>query len=463
MLADYYLSLRTSGMRKISITLFSTLTLLSAAVSVYAATSAGALPTLAPMLERVMPAVVNIATEEVIEIYRRPHPFSNDPFFRRFFNFPEFEEGKKEERRRSGAGSGVIINAEEGYIITNAHVVKAADNIYVTLDNDKRYTAEIVGIDEEADIAVIEIDAEDLVEIPIGNSETIRVGDFAVAIGNPFQLEHTVTLGIISALGRSGLGIESYEDFIQTDASINPGNSGGALVDLEGHLVGINTAILGANRNIGIGFAIPVNMAMNITEQLIEHGEVKRGRLGVIVQTLTQDLADAFGLDQEKGVVITEVEPGSSAEKAGITPGDIILSVNGKAIENSADIRNYIGLLRLGSKVVLEVLRDNDELEITAYITARKIISTDGDRYDRRLSGAVLSESDNPEKPGIEIKEVKDSSGAQRNGLRKGDIIVAANRQIVKDFDSFKAVIDEDKPLLLKILRGSYAMFLVLR
>ncbi len=450
-------------MKKTFITLFATFALFSATMSVHAATSAGALPTLAPMLEKTMPAVVNIATEEVIEIYRRPHPFSSDPFFRRFFDFPGFEEGQKRERRRSGAGSGVIINAEEGYIITNAHVVKAADNIQVTLDNDRRYTAKIVGIDEEADIAVIEIDAEDLVEISIGDSEAIKVGDFAVAIGNPFQLAHTVTLGIVSALGRSGLGIESYEDFIQTDASINPGNSGGALVDLEGRLIGINTAILGASRNVGIGFAIPVNMAMNITEQLIEHGAVKRGRLGVVVQTITQDLADAFGLDQEKGVVITEVEPGSSAEKSGIEPGDIILSVNGKEIEDSADIRNYIGLLRMGSKVVLEVLRDDDELEITAYITARKIASADGDRYDSRLSGAVLSESDNAEKPGIEIKEVKGGSAAQRNGLRQGDIIVATNRRIVKDFDVFEALIDEDKPLLLKILRGNYSMFLVLR
>ena len=450
-------------MRKFFITLLTAFALLPITISAYAATSAGALPTLAPMLERTMPAVVNIATEEVIEIYRRPHPFSNDPFFRRFFGFPEFEEGKKQERRRSGAGSGVIIDAQEGYIITNAHVVKAADNIYVTLDNDRRYTAEIVGVDEEADIAVIAIDAEDLVEISIGDSEAIKVGDFAIAIGNPFQLAHTVTLGIVSALGRSGLGIESYEDFIQTDASINPGNSGGALVDLEGRLIGINTAILGASRNVGIGFAIPVNMAMNITEQLIEHGEVKRGRLGVIVQTLTQDLADAFGLDQEKGVVITEVEPGSSAEKSGIEPGDIILSVNGREIEDSADIRNYIGLLRMGSKVVLEVLRDDDKLEITAYITARKIASADGDRYDRRLSGAVLSESDDVEKPGIEIKEVKGGSAAQRNGLREGDIIVATNRRTVRDFDDFKALIKEDKPLLLKVLRGSYSMFLVLR
>ena len=450
-------------MKKSFIILLAAFALLPITISAYAATSAGALPTLAPMLERTMPAVVNIATEEVIEIYRRPHPFSNDPFFRRFFGFPEFEEGKKQERRRSGAGSGVIIDAEKGYIITNAHVVKAADNIYVTLDNDRRYTAEIVGVDEEADIAVIAIDAEGLVEISIGDSEAIKVGDFAIAIGNPFQLAHTVTLGIVSALGRSGLGIESYEDFIQTDASINPGNSGGALVDLEGRLIGINTAILGASRNVGIGFAIPVNMAMNITEQLIEHGEVKRGRLGVVVQTLTQDLADAFGLEQEKGVVITEVEPGSSAEKSGIEPGDIILSVNGREIKDSADIRNYIGLLRMGSKVVLEVLRDDDKLEITAYITARRVASAEGDRYDRRLSGAVLSESDDVEKPGIEVKEVKGGSAAQRNGLREGDIIVATNRRTVRDFDDFKALIKEDKPLLLKVLRGSYSMFLVLR
>ena len=341
--------------------------------------------------------------------------------------------------------------------------MQAADNIYVTLDNDERYAAEVVGIDEEADIAVIQIDGENLVEIPIGDSQAIRVGDFAVAIGNPFQLEHTVTLGIISALGRSGLGIESYEDFIQTDASINPGNSGGALVDLEGRLIGINTAILGANRNVGIGFAIPVNMAMNITEQLIDHGEVKRGRLGVVVQTLTPDLADAFGLEQKRGVVITEVMPGSAAEKSGIEPGDIILSVNSEAIEDSADIRNYIGLLRLGSKVVLEVLRDNDALEITAYITARKMANVDAARLDRRLSGAMLSESDDADRAGIEITSVKAGSTAYRYGLRADDLIVAANRATVEDFDDFRAVLNKDKPLLLKVLRGRQAMFLVLR
>lgn len=433
-------------------------------VPAIAATSAG-LPTLAPMLEKVMPAVVNIATEETIEVSRRAFPFHNDPFFRRFFDRPEFQQpGGTEERRRSGAGSGVIINADEGYIITNAHVVKAADDIYVSLDDGRRFSAEVIGIDEDTDIAVIKIDAEDLVEIPIGDSEQLKVGDFVVAIGNPFRLDHTVTLGIVSALGRSGLGIESYEDFIQTDASINPGNSGGALVNLKGHLVGINTAILGANRNIGIGFAIPVNMATNITEQLIEYGEVRRGRLGVIIQTLTPDLAEAFGLDQEKGVVITEVEPGSTAEEVGIEPGDIVLSVNDKQVTNSSDMRNYIGLLRLGSEVNLEVLRENKRRTITATITARKQMQMLGERFDRRLSGALLAVSGTAtEHQGIQVAEIKPNSLAQRNGLHQGDLIVEVNRQTIKDFGELKKVINTERPLLLKVLRGDHAMFLVLR
>lgn len=430
----------------------------------HAATQA-ALPTLAPMLEKVMPAVVNIATKETIEVSRRAFPFPNDPFFRRFFDFPEFQHpGGTEERQRSGAGSGVIINADEGYIITNAHVVKAADDIYVSLDDGRRFKAKVIGIDEDVDIAVIQIDAKDLVEIPIGDSEKLRVGDFVIAIGNPFRLNHTVTLGIVSALGRSGLGIESYEDFIQTDASINPGNSGGALVNLQGQLVGINTAILGANRNIGIGFAIPVDMATNITEQLIEYGEVQRGRLGVVVQTLTPDLAEAFGLKQEKGVVITEVEPGSAAEAAGIEPGDIVLSVNEKRVENGSDMRNYIGVLRFGSEVRLEILRENKKRTIVAKISKRKQMQMSGERFDKRLNGTLLTANDpSAKRPGIKVAEIKANSFAHLNGLRQGDLIVSVNRHAVEDFDELKKVIRADQPLLIKILRGDHAMFLVLR
>ena len=426
----------------------------------------GGIPTLSPILKKVIPAVVNISTEKTVLVRRsRGFPFSNDPFFRRFFDNPPQQQDGTRERRRSGIGSGVIIDADEGYVITNNHVIDGADDIYVTLGDGRRFTAEVVGTDPETDIAVIRIDADDLVEIPVGDSERLQVGDFAVAIGNPFRLGQTVTLGIISALGRSGLGIESYEDFIQTDASINPGNSGGALINLKGELIGVNTAILGPNANIGIGFAIPANMAMNITGQLIDHGEVRRGRLGVIVQSLTPDLAEAFGLDRDKGAVIVEVEPDSAADKAGLQSGDVVLSVDGDPIENSADMRNYIGLLRVGSEVELGVLRDGDGLDITAVIVARKIEATEGGRIDRRLAGAklVVQERDGPRRGGVLIKEVAPNSPARRNGLRSGDLILSVNRREVADIESVRRFVKEDRPILLNLLRGKRKMFFALR
>lgn len=262
-----------------------------------------ALPSLAPMLEKASPAVVNIAVETRIRAAR--NPLMEDPFFRRFFNIPE----QQRERRAASAGSGVIVDAKNGYVLTNAHVVKNADTIEVTLTDGRELTAELVGTDEEVDLAVLKLEeARDLTQIAISDSTTLRVGDFVVAIGNPFGLGQTVTSGIVSALGRSGLGIEGYESFIQTDASINPGNSGGALVNLRGELVGINTAIIApAGGNVGIGFAIPTEMAENVMHQLIEHGEVRRGMLGVTIQDLTPELAEAFGVERQRGVVITHI------------------------------------------------------------------------------------------------------------------------------------------------------------
>ncbi len=426
----------------------------------------GGVPTLAPILEKALPAVVNISTEKTVMVRRsRNFPFSNDPFFRRFFEQPPRSRDDTRERRRSGIGSGVIIDADEGYVITNHHVIDGADDVYVTLGDGRRFSAEVVGADPEADVAVIRIEADDLVEIPVGDSEQLQVGDFAVAIGNPFRLGQTVTLGIISALGRSGLGIESYEDFIQTDASINPGNSGGALINLKGELIGVNTAILGPNANIGIGFAIPVNMAMNITRQLIDHGEVRRGRLGVVVQPLTPDLAEAFGLERQKGAVIVEVEPDSAADKAGLKSGDVVLSVDGDPIENSADMRNYIGLLRVGSEVELGVLRDGERLDISAVIVARKVEATEGGRIDRRLAGAqlVVQEQEGPKRAGILIKEVAPGSPARRNGLRSGDLILSVSRRPVSDLESFRRLVKKSQPILLNLLRGKRAMFLALR
>ncbi len=300
--------------------------------------------TIAPMLEKVLPAVVNISTR--IRTRISGHPLLNDPFFRRFFAIPE---GQDRQRQKQSVGSGVIVDAGEGYILTNHHVIEAADEITVTLRDQRHYTAEVVGSDPEVDLALIHIKAGDLVALPVADSDEVRVGDFVVAIGSPFGLGQTVTYGIVSALGRSGLGIEGYEDFIQTDASINPGNSGGPLVNMNGELVGVNTAIVGpSGGNIGIGFAIPGNMASVILHHLSEYGEVRRGQLGLVAQDLTPELAQAFGLQRRGGAVVAQVTPGSAAEQAGVRSGDVIVSLDGRALANSSDLRNAVGCCAWG-------------------------------------------------------------------------------------------------------------------
>jgi len=299
------------------------------------------LPSLAPMLEKTTPAVVNISTKTRARV---ESPLLSDPFFRHFFNIPD----QSEQRTEQSLGSGVIIDAQKGYVITNNHVIDKADEITVTLRDGRKTTAKLVGKDKETDIALIRINSDNLSELPLANSDKLRVGDFVVAIGNPFGLGQTVTSGIVSALGRSGLGIEGYEDFIQTDASINPGNSGGALVNLRGELVGINTAIIApSGGNVGIGFAIPINMAHQVVRHLVEHGSVQRGVLGINVQDLTPELAVAFGLDSStKGAVVSDVNRNSAAERADIRASDVIIAINNQAVSSSADVRNRIGLLR---------------------------------------------------------------------------------------------------------------------
>ncbi|KAB2864648.1 MAG: trypsin-like serine protease, partial [Bauldia sp.] len=275
---------------------------------------------LADVLEEITPAVVNIAVTS-----RAPaetNPLFNDPYFRRFFDLPQMPQ----QRPRMSAGSGVIVDAQKGYILTNHHVIEGASEIAVTLKDRRRFTAELVGSDKATDIALVRIDASNLTALRLGDSGSLRVGDSVVAIGNPFGLGQTVTSGIVSALGRSGLNVEGYEDFIQTDASINPGNSGGALVTADGRLVGINTAIIApAGGNVGIGFAVPIDMASAVMKQLIEHGEVRRGRIGVAIQDLTPDLAEALGIRETHGAVVASVESGSPAAEAGIQAGDIIV------------------------------------------------------------------------------------------------------------------------------------------
>jgi serine protease Do/serine protease DegQ len=325
-----------------------------------------AVQSLAPILKEVVPGVVNIAVRGTIPV--KDNPLYSDPFFRRFFDLPE----RPPEREFQSAGSGVIVDAERGYVLTNNHVIARADEITVGLKDGRRLKAKLLGADPEADIALLQIPSEDLIAVPMADSDKLEVGDFVVAIGNPFGLGQTVTSGIVSALGRSGLGIEGYEDFIQTDAAINPGNSGGALIDLRGRLVGINTAIVGpSGGNVGIGFAIPVNMARKIMEQLATYGTVSRGQLGVVAQDLTPDLAEAFGLDISRGAVISEVVPDSSATKVGLERGDVVTAVNGVPIRGAAHLRNRIGLLRLGETVELEVVRKGKTRTVTAKIGAR--------------------------------------------------------------------------------------------
>ena len=323
-----------------------------------------AVPSLAPMLSRITPGVVNIAVRGRV---REQNPLLQDPFFRRFFNLPQDQQ--TQERETQATGSGVIIDAAQGYVLTNGHVAANATRIEVTTKDNRRLTAKLVGTDSDTDIAVLQIPAGNLTAVPMGDSDRLQVGDFVLAIGNPFGLGQTVTSGIVSALGRSGLGVEGYEDFIQTDASINPGNSGGPLVNLQGQCVGINTAILTpGGGNVGIGFAVPINMARRVMEEIIRHGSVKRGRIGVAIQDLTPDLAQAMNTTHTTGAVIARVDPGSPAERAGLRSGDLVVAVNGIAVRGGTQLRNMIGLARVGDDVELTVDRRGAERKVGVHV-----------------------------------------------------------------------------------------------
>ncbi|MEG3641235.1 DegQ family serine endoprotease [Magnetococcus sp. PR-3] len=407
------------------------------------------LPTLADMLEKTTPGVVNIATSgRVVE----QTPLLSDPFFRHFFDLPSTRRAKKTR----SLGSGVVVDAKRGYILTNHHVIDKAQVITVTLRDGRVLNAKKVGADPATDVAVIKVKADKLHALPLGNSDKLRVGDFVVAIGNPFGLGQTVTSGIVSALGRSGLGIKGYEDFIQTDASINPGNSGGALVNLRGELVGINTAILAkGGGNVGIGFAIPVNMAQQLMAQLIEYGEVRRGLLGISSQDLTPELAQAFGLDHQKGSVITRVTRGSAAQKAGLKVGDIISKVNGHSVRNAAHLRNLVGLLRVGEEVELTRIRNGRSRTVRAVVAESKRKRVQGKGLSSRLDGAVLERQEGDEKPGIVVVKVRRGSMASRIGLRSGDRIVEINQRPVKKMTDVASHLEADtRKMLLTIRRG---------
>lgn len=423
------------------------------------------LPSLAPMLEEVSPAVVNIATYGRVRTHN--NPLMEDPFFRHFFNLPR-DYGQQERRTRS-AGSGVIVDAKRGYVLTNAHVIKQADQVEVVLVDGTTLTAEVVGTDEQVDLAVLRVPSHDLVEMAIADSSTLRVGDFVVAIGNPFGLGQTVTSGIVSALGRTGLRLNGFENYIQTDASINPGNSGGALVNLRGELVGVNTAIIApAGGNVGIGFAIPTEMVSLVMQQLIDYGEVRRGVLGVKVQDVTAELAQAFALEQKRGVVVSQVIKGGAAEKAGIKAGDVVLAVDGKPVLRASDLRNRVGLSTAGEKVVIEVLRNGKKHTVEAVITALTADTQSGEKISPHLSGASLVEITSEEvsyaEVGVMLQEVQRGSPAWRAGLRDKDVIVDANRQEVRDMESLTAAVKSDsRTLMLRVMRENGSFFMVLR
>lgn len=419
-------------------------------------------PTLAPMIDKVHPAVVNISTYSSQR--NNYNPLFNDPFFRRFFNIPDQEQlDRQPKRRQRSAGSGVIVDAQKGIVMTNHHVIKNADEVVVSLADGRSFDAKILGEDADLDIAILEIeDAENLVQVKIADSSELKVGDFVVAIGNPFGLGQTVTTGIVSALGRTGLGIEGYENFIQTDASINPGNSGGALVNLAGELVGINTAIIApSGGNVGIGFAIPSNMASASLQQILEHGKVTRGQIGIGIQDVTPDLRKAFNLENgQGGVLVANVLEDSPAEKAKLKSGDIIIEVDGKSTSSAGQLRSQIGMKAIGDKVTLTILRDGDRKKIKVAIGDPESFAGINGQLSELLEGVQLQETED----GVLVSNLSANSPAAYSGLRRGDVIVGANRRKVTDLKSLeKALSQNDSTVLLQVNRRGGSLFIVIR
>ena len=444
--------------------LFAQKTLLLILLMASAALRAEELPSLAPIIAEVQPSVVNIATRGRVRM--EENPLFQDPFFRYFFDIPNMPK----ERLTQSLGSGVIVDAEKGYILTNHHVVERADQIMVTFADNSRLEAKLVAADKESDIALVKIERKKkLKALPFGNSDNLKVGDFVIALGSPFGLGQTATLGIVSALGRSGLGIEGYEDFIQTDASINPGNSGGALVNTKGELVGINTAILApSGGNIGIGFAIPINMASAVMDQLLRYGEVRRGMLGIYIQDLTPELAKAFHIEATTGAVVSQVMPDSPAEKSGIKAGDVIVAINGKPVRNAADLRNTIGLLPLGEQVTLDLLRNGKKLRVKATMSERQAAKAPAKTTNPKLAGATIAEMD-PSSPlygkikGLLVVDVEPDTPAWLAGLRPGDVITSINRRPVESLENFQEIASGSDILLLNIRRGNAGLFIVIQ
>ncbi|WP_330984851.1 MULTISPECIES: serine endoprotease DegP [Enterobacterales] len=455
----------------------------SAAETASSANTAQQMPSLAPMLEKVMPSVVSINVEGSTTVNtprmgrnfqqffgdnspfcQDGSPFQNSPFCQGGQGAPGGNGGGSQQEKFMALGSGVIIDAAKGYVVTNNHVVDNASTIKVSLSDGRKFDAKVVGKDPRSDIALIQIqDPKNLTAIKIADSDALRVGDYTVAIGNPFGLGETVTSGIVSALGRSGLNVENYENFIQTDAAINRGNSGGALVNLNGELIGINTAILAPDGgNIGIGFAIPSNMVKSLTEQMVKYGQVKRGELGIMGTELSSDLAKAMKVDAQRGAFVSQVMANSSAAKAGIKAGDVITSLNGKPISSFSALRAQVGTMPVGSKVELGLVRDGKPVNVTLELQQSSQTQVDSNTIFNGIDGAEMSNKGADK--GVVVNGVKGGSSAAQIGLKKGDVIIGANQQPVKNIADLRKILDSKPSVLaLNIQRGDSTIYLLMQ
>ncbi|PWC09860.1 serine endoprotease DegP [Brenneria roseae subsp. americana] len=451
----------------------------NAAESVSSSSSSGQLPSLAPMLEKVMPSVVSIYVEGHTNVDKEKIPQQLQPFFGE--NSPFCQEGSpfqtspmcqgdgddgqpSRQQNFQVLGAGVVINAEKGYVVTNSHVVENADKIQIRLSDGRKYDAKIIGRDPRSDIALVQLnDFKNLTAIKLADSDQLRVGDYTVAIGNPYGLGETATSGIVSALGRSGLNIENYENFIQTDAAINRGNSGGALVNLNGELIGLNTAILAPDGgNIGIGFAIPSNMVKSLVGQIVEFGEVKRGELGITGTELNSELAQAMKVDAQRGAFVSQVQPKSAAAEAGIKAGDVIVTLNGKAISSFSALRAQVGSLPVGSKVSLGLLRDGKPLTVDVTLQQSNQSQVSSGNLYSGIEGAELSNTELDGRKGVKVDNVKAGTAAAKIGLKKDDIIFGVNQQPVQNIGELRKILDSKPAVLaLNIRRGDSDIYLL--